>query len=67
VAVTREFIAAGTLRALGVTTSVRVGSLPQVPTIAAALDLRLAEVTRLGGDVALRLRPTRHTGDRSRD
>jgi diaminohydroxyphosphoribosylaminopyrimidine deaminase/5-amino-6-(5-phosphoribosylamino)uracil reductase len=33
-----------------------------IPTIAAALDLRLAEVTRLGGDVALRLRPTRHTG-----
>jgi diaminohydroxyphosphoribosylaminopyrimidine deaminase/5-amino-6-(5-phosphoribosylamino)uracil reductase len=33
-----------------------------IPTIAAALDLTLAEVTRLGGDVALRLRPTRHTG-----
>ena len=36
VAVTREFIAAGTLRALGVTTSVPVGSLPDVPTLAAA-------------------------------
>ena len=36
VAVTREFIAAGTLRALGVTTSVPVASLPNVPTIAAA-------------------------------
>jgi diaminohydroxyphosphoribosylaminopyrimidine deaminase/5-amino-6-(5-phosphoribosylamino)uracil reductase len=33
-----------------------------IPTIADALDLTLAEVTRLGGDVALRLRPTRHTG-----
>ena len=36
VAVTREFIAAGTLRALGVTTSQPVASLPQVPTMAAA-------------------------------
>jgi diaminohydroxyphosphoribosylaminopyrimidine deaminase / 5-amino-6-(5-phosphoribosylamino)uracil reductase len=33
-----------------------------IATIADALDLALAEVTRLGGDVALRLRPTRHTG-----
>jgi diaminohydroxyphosphoribosylaminopyrimidine deaminase/5-amino-6-(5-phosphoribosylamino)uracil reductase len=33
-----------------------------IGTIAGALDLTLAEVTRLGGDVALRLRPTRHTG-----
>ena len=33
-----------------------------IPTIAAALDLTLVEVTRPGGDVALRLRPTRHTG-----
>jgi diaminohydroxyphosphoribosylaminopyrimidine deaminase/5-amino-6-(5-phosphoribosylamino)uracil reductase len=33
-----------------------------IATIADALDLTLAEVTRLGGDVALRLRPTRHTG-----
>ena len=33
-----------------------------IPTIAGALDLTLVEVTRLGGDVALRLRPTRHTG-----
>lgn len=36
VAVTREFISAGTLRALGVTTSVPVFSLPNVPTIAEA-------------------------------
>ena len=36
VAVTREFINAGTLRAIGVTPSVPVGSLPDVPTIAAA-------------------------------
>lgn len=36
VAVTREFINAGTLRAIGVTPSVPVGSLPGVPTIAAA-------------------------------
>jgi diaminohydroxyphosphoribosylaminopyrimidine deaminase/5-amino-6-(5-phosphoribosylamino)uracil reductase len=33
-----------------------------IATIADALDLTLVEVTRLGGDVALRLRPTRHTG-----
>jgi diaminohydroxyphosphoribosylaminopyrimidine deaminase/5-amino-6-(5-phosphoribosylamino)uracil reductase len=35
-----------------------------ITTITGALDLALAEVTRLGGDVALRLRPTRHTGAR---
>jgi diaminohydroxyphosphoribosylaminopyrimidine deaminase/5-amino-6-(5-phosphoribosylamino)uracil reductase len=33
-----------------------------IGTIADALDLTLTEVTRLGGDVALRLRPNRHTG-----
>jgi diaminohydroxyphosphoribosylaminopyrimidine deaminase/5-amino-6-(5-phosphoribosylamino)uracil reductase len=33
-----------------------------IGTIADALDLTLVEVTRLGGDVALRLRSTRHTG-----
>jgi diaminohydroxyphosphoribosylaminopyrimidine deaminase/5-amino-6-(5-phosphoribosylamino)uracil reductase len=33
-----------------------------IPTIGAALELEVREVTRLGGDVALRLRPTRHTG-----
>ena len=32
----------------------------------AALHLQIREVSRLGGDVALRLRPTRHTGDRPR-
>jgi tripartite-type tricarboxylate transporter receptor subunit TctC len=36
VAVTREFIAQGSLRALGVTTSSRVGSLPTVPTLSEA-------------------------------
>jgi tripartite-type tricarboxylate transporter receptor subunit TctC len=36
VAVTREFIAAGSLKALGVTTATPVASLPGVPTIAAA-------------------------------
>ena len=36
VAVTREFIAAGTLRAIGVTPAVPVASLPGVPTLAAA-------------------------------
>jgi diaminohydroxyphosphoribosylaminopyrimidine deaminase/5-amino-6-(5-phosphoribosylamino)uracil reductase len=37
-----------------------------IPTIGAALHLQIREVTRLGGDVALRLRPTRHTGERPR-
>jgi diaminohydroxyphosphoribosylaminopyrimidine deaminase / 5-amino-6-(5-phosphoribosylamino)uracil reductase len=37
-----------------------------IPTLPAALHLQIREVTRLGGDVALRLRPTRHTGDRPR-
>jgi diaminohydroxyphosphoribosylaminopyrimidine deaminase/5-amino-6-(5-phosphoribosylamino)uracil reductase len=36
-----------------------------IATIADALHLRIREVTRLGGDVALRLRPTRHTGDQA--
>ncbi|PWW24545.1 diaminohydroxyphosphoribosylaminopyrimidine deaminase /5-amino-6-(5-phosphoribosylamino)uracil reductase [Geodermatophilus normandii] len=35
-----------------------------ISTIGAALSLELREVTPLGGDVQLRLRPTRHTGDR---
>jgi diaminohydroxyphosphoribosylaminopyrimidine deaminase/5-amino-6-(5-phosphoribosylamino)uracil reductase len=38
-----------------------------INTLGDALHLSIREVTRLGGDVALRLRPTRHTGDRSRD
>jgi diaminohydroxyphosphoribosylaminopyrimidine deaminase/5-amino-6-(5-phosphoribosylamino)uracil reductase len=33
-----------------------------IPSIGAALVLDVVEVTRLGGDVALRLRPNRHTG-----
>jgi diaminohydroxyphosphoribosylaminopyrimidine deaminase / 5-amino-6-(5-phosphoribosylamino)uracil reductase len=32
--------------------------------IGGALDLTVVDVTRLGGDVGVRLRPTRHTGDR---
>jgi diaminohydroxyphosphoribosylaminopyrimidine deaminase/5-amino-6-(5-phosphoribosylamino)uracil reductase len=34
-----------------------------IGTIADALRLRVVDVTLLGGDVAIRLRPTRHTGD----
>jgi diaminohydroxyphosphoribosylaminopyrimidine deaminase / 5-amino-6-(5-phosphoribosylamino)uracil reductase len=37
-----------------------------IHSIGAALDLEVADVTRLGGDVELRLRPTRHTGDEQR-
>jgi diaminohydroxyphosphoribosylaminopyrimidine deaminase/5-amino-6-(5-phosphoribosylamino)uracil reductase len=37
-----------------------------IATIGDALQLEVREVTRLGGDVAMRLRPTRHTGDRTR-
>jgi diaminohydroxyphosphoribosylaminopyrimidine deaminase/5-amino-6-(5-phosphoribosylamino)uracil reductase len=33
-----------------------------IPSIGDALTLSVTEVTRLGGDVALRLRPNRHTG-----
>jgi diaminohydroxyphosphoribosylaminopyrimidine deaminase/5-amino-6-(5-phosphoribosylamino)uracil reductase len=33
-----------------------------IPTIAGALTLDVVDVTLLGGDVAIRLRPTRHTG-----
>jgi diaminohydroxyphosphoribosylaminopyrimidine deaminase/5-amino-6-(5-phosphoribosylamino)uracil reductase len=33
-----------------------------IPTIAGALSLAIDDVTRLGGDVQIRLRPTRHTG-----
>jgi len=36
IAVTREFVQSGSLRALGVTTAQRIGSLPDVPTIAEA-------------------------------
>ncbi|SFT72210.1 diaminohydroxyphosphoribosylaminopyrimidine deaminase [Geodermatophilus amargosae] len=35
-----------------------------ISTIGAALSLELREVTPLGGDVQVRLRPTRHTGNR---
>jgi diaminohydroxyphosphoribosylaminopyrimidine deaminase/5-amino-6-(5-phosphoribosylamino)uracil reductase len=33
-----------------------------IPSIGAALSFQIADVTLLGGDVAIRLRPTRHTG-----
>jgi len=33
-----------------------------IPTITDALHLAVTDVTRLGGDVQIRLRPTRHTG-----
>ncbi len=33
-----------------------------IATIDAALTLQVVDVTRLGGDVQIRLRPTRHTG-----
>ena len=36
-----------------------------IPTIADALTLTVADVTLLGGDVQVRLRPTRHTGKRN--
>ena len=32
-----------------------------IPTISSALHLQVTDVTRLGGDVQIRLRPTRHT------
>ena len=35
-----------------------------ISTITAALSLSIVDVTPLGGDVQIRLRPTRHTGDR---
>jgi diaminohydroxyphosphoribosylaminopyrimidine deaminase/5-amino-6-(5-phosphoribosylamino)uracil reductase len=35
-----------------------------IPTIAGALSLAIVDVTRWGGDVEVRLRPTRHTGGR---
>lgn len=35
-----------------------------IPTIADALSLQIDDVGRLGGDVQIRLRPTRHTGGR---
>ncbi len=38
-----------------------------ISTIGAALELEVREVTQLGGDVAIRLRPTRHTGGRQQD
>ncbi|OMQ14116.1 riboflavin biosynthesis protein RibD, partial [Modestobacter sp. VKM Ac-2676] len=33
-----------------------------IPTMSAALHLEVVDVTLLGGDVQIRLRPTRHTG-----
>ena len=33
-----------------------------IPGISGALSLEVVDVTRLGGDVAIRMRPTRHTG-----
>ncbi len=38
-----------------------------ISTIGAALSLQVRDVTLLGGDVQIRLRPTRHTGDRQQD
>jgi diaminohydroxyphosphoribosylaminopyrimidine deaminase/5-amino-6-(5-phosphoribosylamino)uracil reductase len=35
-----------------------------IPTISGALSLAVVDVTRLGGDVEIRLRPNRHTGGR---
>jgi diaminohydroxyphosphoribosylaminopyrimidine deaminase / 5-amino-6-(5-phosphoribosylamino)uracil reductase len=35
-----------------------------ISTITGALSLSIVDVTPLGGDVQIRLRPTRHTGDR---
>ena len=35
-----------------------------IPTIGGALSLEVTDVTRLGGDVEIRLRPNRHTGGR---
>jgi diaminohydroxyphosphoribosylaminopyrimidine deaminase/5-amino-6-(5-phosphoribosylamino)uracil reductase len=37
-----------------------------IPTMSAALTLAVRDVTLLGGDVQVRLRPTRHTGRRQR-
>jgi diaminohydroxyphosphoribosylaminopyrimidine deaminase/5-amino-6-(5-phosphoribosylamino)uracil reductase len=37
-----------------------------IPTITDALCLRVVDVTPLGGDLQIRLRPTRHTGGRQR-
>ncbi len=38
-----------------------------ISTIGAALSLQVRDVTLLGGDVQIRLRPTRHTGGRPQD
>ncbi len=35
-----------------------------IPSITGALDLEIVDVTRLGGDVQIRMRPTRHTEGR---
>jgi diaminohydroxyphosphoribosylaminopyrimidine deaminase / 5-amino-6-(5-phosphoribosylamino)uracil reductase len=35
-----------------------------ITSITDALSLEIVDVTRLGGDVQIRMRPTRHTGDR---
>jgi diaminohydroxyphosphoribosylaminopyrimidine deaminase/5-amino-6-(5-phosphoribosylamino)uracil reductase len=37
-----------------------------IPTMSAALSLAVRDVTLVGGDVQVRLRPTRHTGRRQR-
>jgi diaminohydroxyphosphoribosylaminopyrimidine deaminase/5-amino-6-(5-phosphoribosylamino)uracil reductase len=37
-----------------------------IATISAALHLQVVAVTRIGGDVEVRLRPTRHTGGLNR-
>jgi diaminohydroxyphosphoribosylaminopyrimidine deaminase/5-amino-6-(5-phosphoribosylamino)uracil reductase len=37
-----------------------------ISTIGEALSLEVVDVTLLGNDVQVRLRPTRHTGDRQR-
>jgi diaminohydroxyphosphoribosylaminopyrimidine deaminase/5-amino-6-(5-phosphoribosylamino)uracil reductase len=37
-----------------------------IPTMSAALTLAVRDVTLVGGDVQIRLRPTRHTGRRQR-
>ena len=35
-----------------------------IPAITGALPFEIVDVTRLGGDVQIRMRPTRHTGSR---
>jgi diaminohydroxyphosphoribosylaminopyrimidine deaminase/5-amino-6-(5-phosphoribosylamino)uracil reductase len=38
-----------------------------IPTIAEALSFEVGDVTLLGGDVQVRLKPNRHTGGRRSD